>query len=166
MESEFAWYGSTGPKSKLFVPQPFACEQSLRQQVLTRHFWQEPCFRFGFINQWKRHIQSLPDMVPLDQNRNCLFRSSFCVIKVLDNKFWRGIFDRNLVFRLGVLNPDPENDKTWFPLAKSCNPWNISFYWCRMLMLLIGMCEIVCETLCVACVDSYAGKGKASGWLP
>ena len=40
-------------------------------------------------------------------------------------------------------------------------------------MLLIGMCEIVCETLCVACVDSYAGKGQGfwmtslglDGWI-
>ena len=35
------------------------------------------------------------------------------------------------------------------------------------------MCEIVCETLCVACVDSYAGKGQGfwmtslglDGWI-
>ena len=44
-----AWYGPTGPKSKLFVPQPFHAS------------------------------------------------------KVLDNKLWHGIFDRNLVFRLGFL---------------------------------------------------------------
>ena len=42
-----------------------------------------------------------------------------------------------------------------------------------MLMLLMGMCDIVCETLCVACVNSYAGKGQGfwmtsvglDGWI-